>query len=94
MKLGYAEMLLIFAGVISFHSLTWALSLAGLSILTAFCRFALQVQEKKEARQSADEATRVLSEQAEELGKSLGELFSKASSSPSKKKSKTDPNLH
>ena len=94
MKLGYAEMLLIFAGVISFHSLTWALSLAGISILTAFCRFALDVQEKKEVKQNAEKATRVLNEQAEELGKSLGELFSKASSLPNKKKSKTDPNLH
>ena len=75
MRVGYAEMLLAFAAIISFHSLNWALGIAGLSLLAAFCRFALQVQEKKEAKESGAEAARLLNEQAEELGESLRKLF-------------------
>lgn len=93
MRLGYAEMLLIFAGVISFHSLTWSLSIAGLSVFTAFCSFALKVQEKKEAKQNAEQTVKVLNEQAEELGKSLGELFSVAGKRK-KRKTGTDTDFN
>ncbi|MBM93972.1 MAG: hypothetical protein CMF51_04405 [Legionellales bacterium] len=94
MRFGYAVMLLAFAAIISFHSLNWALGIAGLSLLAAFCRFALQVQEKKEEKQSADDAARVLNEQAEELGKTLSKLFGntmKKNSSTRNKKYNTDP---
>ena len=75
MVIGYAELLLAFAAIISFHSLNWALGIAALSLLAAFCRFALQVQEKKEAKANAEDAAKLLNEQAEELGKSLSKLF-------------------
>jgi len=94
MRIGYAEMLLAFSAIISFHSINWALGIAGLSLFAAFCRFALQVQEKKEAKQNADETVKVLNEQAEELGKALSKLFSgssKKSSSTSNKKYSIDP---
>ena len=94
MKLGYAEMFLVFAGVVSFQSLNWGLSLAGVSLFIAFCRFALQVQEKKEAKQNADNAVRVLNEQAEELAQSLGKLFKGVQKSPVKKNNKYDPSVH
>ena len=94
MRFGYAEMLLAFAAIISFHSLNWALGIAAFSLLTAFCRFAMQVQEKKEERQNADNAAKVLNEQAEELGKTLSKLFGntvKKTSSTRNKKYKIDP---
>ena len=99
MKIGYAEMLLAFAAIVSFHSLNWSLGIAAVSLLTAFCRFALQVQEKKEAKQDADEAVRVLNEQAEELGKSLTKLFkgtgkAKKPSHNKKYNFDSDPDLH
>lgn len=75
MKIRYAEMLLIFAAIISFHSLNWAIGIAAMSLFIAFCRFALQVQEKKEAKQNAEDTAKILNEQAEELGRSLSKLF-------------------
>jgi hypothetical protein len=75
MKIGYAELLLAFAAVISFHDLKWGLSFAGLSLLVAFCRFAVEIQEKKEKKEEVENAARVLNEQAAELGSALSKLF-------------------
>ena len=96
MKIRYAEMLLVFAAIISFHSLNWSLAIAATSLLIAFCRFALQVQEKKEAKENDQAAKQLLNEQAEELGKSLSKLFgatskSRKPSSASNKKFNIDP---
>ena len=93
MKIGYAELFLVFAGVISFQSLNWGLGLAGVSLFIAFGRFALQVQEKQQQKQNAEETVKVLNEQAEELAKSLGKLFSGVKDTAGKK-NKYDTNLH
>ncbi len=95
MNIGYAELFLVFAGVISFQSLSWGLGLAGVSLFIAFGRFALQVQEKQQKKQNAEEAVKVLNEQAEELAKSLGKIFSGVKEKkPTDKKNKYDTNLH
>tara|TARA_B100001094_G_scaffold332154_1_gene403052 strand:+ start:2355 stop:2639 length:285 start_codon:yes stop_codon:yes gene_type:complete len=94
MKFGYAEIFLIFAGVISFQSLTWGLSLAGISLFIAFCRFALQVQEKKVAKENAEQAATILNEQVGELAENLGKLFKGVQKSPIKKNKKYNPDLH
>lgn len=94
MKIGYPEILLMFAAIISFQSLEWSLGIAATSFLIAFFRFAIQVQEKKEAQQSAENATKILNEQAEELGKTLSKLFgnsSKKSKGSFNKKYNIDP---
>ena len=96
MKIRYAEMLLIFAAIISFHSLNWSLGIAATSLFVAFCRFALQVQEKKETKENEQATAKLLNEQAEELGKSLSKLFgatskSKKPSSSRNKKFDIDP---
>ena len=75
MKVGYPELFLLFAGVISFQSLTWGLSLAGGSAVIAFVRLALQIQEKKEKQQEVESTAKLLNEQAEELGQALSKLF-------------------
>lgn len=96
MKLGYAEILLLFAGVISFQSLTWALGIAGLSIVVAFCKYAMEFQAKRESKQSAEEAAKILNEHAEEFGKTLGTLLRGAVKDPraNNKKYKNDPDVH
>ena len=97
MKLGYAEMLLLFAGVVSFQNLTWALSIAGLSVLIAFFKYAIQLQEKKESKQNAEDSLRVLNEQAEEFGRTLGTLLRGATKKDVKsnnKKYNNDPDVH
>ena len=75
MKIGYAEFLLVFAAITSFHDLKWGLSICGLSLLIAFFRFALEIQEKKEAKEKQENAARILNEQAGELGEALSKLF-------------------
>ena len=75
MRIGYAEFLLVFAAITSFHDLKWGLAIAGLSLLVAFFRFALDVQEKKEAREKQENAAKLLNEQAGELGEALSSLF-------------------
>ena len=88
MKFGYAEFFLVFASIVSLQSLTWGLSLGGVSLLIAFCRFALQVQEKKEAKENAEAAAKILNEQAGELAENLGKLFKGVQKSPIKKNKK------
>lgn len=75
MRFGYPEQFLLYAGVMSFHNLTWSIGLAAFSCLMVFFRFAMQIQEKKEERERSEKATQVLTEQAEELGQALSKLF-------------------
>jgi len=80
MKIGYAEMLLAFAAITTFHSLNWGLAIGGLSLFVAFCRFALELQQKKEEKENLENAAKALNEQAGELGQALSKLFSNATS--------------
>lgn len=75
MRIGYAEFLLVFAAITSFHDLRWGLGICGLSLFIAFCRFALDIQEKKEAIEKQENAAKILNEQAGELGEALSKLF-------------------
>ena len=75
MKFGYPEQFLLYAGIMSFHNLTWSICLAGLSCLFVFFRFALQFQKEKEEQERSEKAAKVLTEQAEEIGQALSKLF-------------------
>ena len=75
MKIGYAEFLLVFAAITSFHDLTWGLIICGLSLFAALFRFALELQEKNEAKEKQENAARLLKEQTGELGEALSKLF-------------------
>jgi|TARA_B110000495_G_C22398486_1_gene254957 hypothetical protein len=94
MKVGYPELFLLFAGVISFQSLTWGLSLAGGSAVIAFVRLALQIQEKKEKQQEVESTAKLLNEQAEELGQALSKLFNATKKEVLNKNKKYDPSVH
>ena len=87
MKIGYAETLLAFAAVTTYHSLTWGLSIAALSLFIAFCRFAISFQEKREEKEKLQNATNVLNEQAEELGSALSKLFNNVTTDINQKNS-------
>ena len=75
MRFGYPEQFLLYAGIMSFHNLTWSICLAALSCLFVFFRFALQFQEQKEQRERSEKNAQLLTEQAEELGNALSKLF-------------------
>lgn len=95
MKFGYPEQFLLYAGVMSFHSLTWSLSLAGVSAVFAFIRLALKLQEKNEKKEELQSTATLLNEQAEELGRALAKLFNMTKKEVSEKnKKKYDPSVH
>tara|TARA_B100000212_G_C27375759_1_gene534615 strand:- start:1655 stop:1954 length:300 start_codon:yes stop_codon:yes gene_type:complete len=87
-RFGYPEQFLVYAAILSFHSMTWSLSLAGASCLFAFFRFALEIQEKKEKMKEVETTAKLLNEQAEELGKALSQLFKNTKSEIRSKKVK------
>lgn len=94
MKFGYPEQFLLYAGILSFHNLTWSLSLAGASAFFAFVRLALEIQEKKEKEQEIESTAKLLNEQAEELGQALSKLFNVAKKEVVAKNKKYDPSVH
>jgi len=95
MRFGYPEQFLLYAGVLSFHSLTWSLSLAGVSAVFAFVRLALKLQEKNEKKEELQSTATLLNEQAEELGQALAKLFNMTKKEVSEKnKKKHDSNVH
>jgi len=95
MKFGYPEYFLLYAGVLSFHSLTWSLSLAGISVVLAFVRLALKLQEKNEKKEALQSTATLLNEQAEELGQALAKLFNTAKNEVlDKDRKKHDTNVH
>ena len=61
---------------------------------TKFAEWLMARQEKKEAKENAENAVKVLNEQAEELAQSLGKLFKGVQKSPVKKNNKYDSNIH
>lgn len=94
MRFGYPEQFLLYAAVLSFHSITWSLSLAAASAVFAFVRLALNFQEKKEKKEEIESTAKLLNEQAEELGKALSNLFNTAKKEVVKKNKKYDPSVH
>ena len=100
MKFGFPEYFLVFAVVLSWHNLTMSLWVGGCAAFFAFCRYAMELQEKTAKREEVESTAKLLNEQAEELGQALGQLFAtfkndvaKKSESESDKK-KYDTNLH
>ena len=96
MRFGFPEYFLVFAIILSWHDLTTSLITGGCAAFFAFCRYALELQEKKEKREEVESTAKLLNEQAEELGQALGQLFStfKADVSKESEKKKYDTNLH
>lgn len=96
MKFGFPEYFLVFAIILSWHDLTTSLIVGGCAALFAFCRYAFELQEKKENREEVESTAKLLNEQAEELGQALGQLFStfKTDVSKESEKKKYDTNLH
>jgi len=75
LRFGYPEQFLLYSAIVSYHSLTWSLSLAGVSALFAFARLALEMQEVKSKKDEVESTAKLLNEQAEELGQALSKLF-------------------
>lgn len=95
MRFGFPEYLLMFGAVLSFHSLQASLITAGCAALFAFCRYAFELQEKREKREEVENTAKLLNEQAEELGQALGKLFSSFKTDVSEEQKKYDKNnLH
>ena len=76
MRFGFPEFFLVFAGVLSFHDLRISLIVGGVAAFFAFCRYAFELQEKREKAAEIESTAKLLNEQAEELGQALGNLFS------------------
>ena len=98
MRFGFPEFFLVFAVILSWHNLTTSLWVGGFAALFAFCRYALEIQEKKDKREEVENTAKLLNEQAEELGQALGKLFSTFKTDVSEKQKtsakKYDTNLH
>lgn len=94
LRFGYPEQFLLYAAIVSFHNLTWSLSLAGASAVLAFVRLALEIQEKKEKQNEVESTAKLLNEQAEELGQALSKLFGAVKKDVVDKNKKYDPSVH
>ena len=95
MRFGFPEFFLVFAAILSFHHLTTSLIVGGVAAFFAFCRYAFELQEKKEKAQEIESTAKLLNEQAEELGQALGKLFSTFKTDVDEKQKKYDnTNLH
>ena len=80
LKFGFSEALLLFAGVALWHSQAFAILAFCLGCLTAFARFSLEWTQKAKEAEAKVEASKILSEQVQEVGDVLGTMFGKKKS--------------
>lgn len=76
MRFGFPEFFLLFAAILSFQDIKISLAVGGTAAFFALCRYAFELQEKKEKAKEIESTAKMLNEQAEELGQALGKLFS------------------
>jgi len=89
-RFGMSEMMVVFSCALLWHSVAAAASIFAFSCLCAFARYAIEVNEMQKRTQATQEASKVLTEGAEDLGEALGQLFSFAQES----KKKDDDMIH
>jgi len=80
LRFGFSEALLLFAAIALWHSQAFAIFAFCLGCFTAFVRFSLEWTQKSKEADAKAEASKVLSEQVQEVGDVLGTMFGKKKS--------------
>ena len=77
-RFGMSEMMVLFAAAMLWHNTIAAACIFGFACVCAFARYAVEVSEMQKRTKAAEDASKVLTEGADELGQALGQLFSAA----------------
>ena len=84
-RFGMSEMMVIFSSVMLWHNVIAASCIFAFACLCAFARYAVEVSEMQKRTKATQDASKVLTEGADELGQALGQIFSFANANNKKK---------
>ena len=86
-RFGMSEMIVVFSCAMLWHNMIAASCIFAFACLCAFGRYAVELSEMQKRTKATQDASKVLTEGADDLGKALSQVFSFANANNKKKDS-------